>query len=148
MLDKEIDLELGHLGIEHRERSPPTEGEVEQDVLDMARVFDTEIVVDTHQAVVDGEMAEDATVAATEVDEDGQHVEDILAAKVCSAKDEVVVGGCNLDSMDVVRVCVPGLGFEMVAASAAVGEVAVGDEAVVAASAQVWLERGRRHQTC
>lgn len=148
MLDREIDLELGHLGIEHRERNPPTGWEVEQDVLDMARVFDTEIVVDTRQAVVDGEMAEDATVAATEVDEDGQHVEDILAAKVCSAKDEVVVGGYNLDSMGVVRVRVPGLGFEMVAASAAVGEVAVGDEAAVAASAQAWLERGRRHQTC
>ena len=118
-----------------------------QDVLDKVRVFGTEIVVDTHQAsVVDGEMDEDATVAATEGDEDGQHAGGILEAPACQVMDEVVVDDCILDSMDVERLRGPG--SVMVAASAAVGEVVEDAAAAVAASAQVWPERGRRRLMC
>jgi hypothetical protein len=69
-LDKGIDLELGRLGTAHREKNQLVVAEAAQDVLDMARVPGTEIVVGTHQAAVDGEMADDATVAATEDDGD------------------------------------------------------------------------------
>jgi hypothetical protein len=79
-LDKGIDLELGRLGTAHREKNQLVVAEAAQDVLDMARVSGTEIEVGTHQAAVDGEMADDATVAATEGDEDGQHAEDIPVA--------------------------------------------------------------------
>lgn len=80
MLDRGIDLELGRLGTAHRGKSLLVVAEAAQDVLDMARVSGTEIEVGTHQAAVDGEMADDATVAATEGDEDGQHAEDIPVA--------------------------------------------------------------------
>lgn len=71
MFDKGIDLEFGRLGTADREKSPLVVAEGVQDVLDMARVPGTEIVVDTHRAVVDGEMGEDATVVVTDRDEDG-----------------------------------------------------------------------------
>jgi hypothetical protein len=59
----------------------------------------------------------------------------------------VVVDGCTRDNREVERV--PGLDFVMVDASgAAVGEVVGYAAAAVAASARVWQERGRRHQTC
>jgi hypothetical protein len=80
MLDRGIDLELGRLGTAHRGKSLLVVAEAAQDVLDMARVSGTEIEVGTHQAAVDGEMADDATVAATEGDEDGQHAKDIPVA--------------------------------------------------------------------
>jgi hypothetical protein len=70
-LDKGIDLELGRLGTAHREKNLLVVAEAALDVLDRARVPGTEIVVGTHQAAVDGEMADDATVAATEDDGDG-----------------------------------------------------------------------------
>jgi hypothetical protein len=80
MLDRGIGLELGRLETAHREKSLLVVAEAAQDVLDMARVSGTEIVVGTHQAAVDGEMVDDATVAATEDDGDGQHAEDIPVA--------------------------------------------------------------------
>jgi hypothetical protein len=143
--DKEIDLEFGRLGTADREMSLLAVSEGAQDVLDMARVSGTEIVVDTHRAVVDGEMAEDATVVVTEGDVDDQYAENILGASVCSAKVEVVDGGRTRDSMEEERVL--GLDSAMVAASAG-GEVAADvAAAAVAVSAQVWRERDRRHQT-
>lgn len=79
-LDKGIDLELGRLGTAHRGKNHLVVVEAAQDVLDMVRVPGTEIVVDTHRAAVDGEMADDATVAATEDDGDEQRVEGIPVA--------------------------------------------------------------------
>lgn len=80
MLDRGIGLELGRLGTAHRGKNQLVVVEAAQDVLDMARVSGTEIVVDTLQAAVDGEMADDATVAATEGDGDGQHADEIPVA--------------------------------------------------------------------
>lgn len=80
MLDRGIDLELGRWGTAHRGKSLLVVAEAAQDVLDMARVSGTEIEVGTLQAAVDGEMADDATVAATEGDEDGQRADDIPVA--------------------------------------------------------------------
>lgn len=147
MFDKGIDLESGRLGTVDREKSPLAVAEGVQDVLDMAPVPGTEIVVDTHRAVVDGEMGEDATVVVTERDEDGQHAEDILGASVCLVRVAAVDGGRTRDSTEEERVL--GLDSAMVAASAG-GEVAAAVDvaaAAVAVSAQVWPERDRRRQT-
>jgi hypothetical protein len=137
-LDKGIDLELGRLGTAHREKNQLVVAEAAQDVLDMARVPGTEIVVGTHQAAVDGEMADDATVAATEDDGDGQHAACILVALVFPARDEeAVVGDCIRDNRGGVK-RVLGLDSAMVVASAAaaVGEAVAEDAAAVAASAR------------
>lgn len=147
MFDKGIDLESGRLGTVDREKSPLAVAEGVQDVLDMAREPGTEIVVDTHQAVVDGEMGEDATVVVTERDEDGQYAEDILGASVCLVKVAAVDGGRTRDSTEEERVLGPDSAMVVVSAGGEVAAAADVAEAEVAVSAQVWPERDRRHQT-
>lgn len=147
MFDKGIDLESGRLGTVDREKSPLAVAEGVQDVLDMAREPGTEIVVDTHRAVVDGEMGEDATVVVTERDEDGQYAEDILGASVCLVKVAAVDGGRTRDSTEEERVLGPDSAMVVVSAGGEVVAAADVAEAEVAVSAQVWPERDRRHQT-